>query len=77
LPSVEFTEDDLEQFEPPVREALLRLWRHQVSRKPPEDSIPQAPGLKVTDHKTADDLAKEWRDHYKGGAVHRDPQDGG
>ena len=74
MATVEFTEEDLDQFVPEVAEALLRLSRQQAEKKPKKEGIAQAPGLKVTHHKTADDLAKEWRDHYKGGAVHYDPQ---
>jgi hypothetical protein len=71
---IDFTDEDLEQFEPSVQEALLRLARQQLELKQPRQSpISPSPGLKVTEHKTPEDFDREWRARYNQGTIHVDP----
>lgn len=74
MPQIDFTEDDLEQFEPLVREALLRLARQQLeSQEPRQPTSRTEPNLQILEHKKPEDLEAEWRRRYNQGVIHVDP----
>lgn len=73
---IDFTDEDLAQFDPAVQEALLRLQRQQeADRAPPPNLRPEPLGIKILEHKTHEDFDEEWRRRYKDGAIWHDTPD--
>ena len=71
---IDFTDEDLKQFKPIVREAILRLQRQQEERVAPQQGLrPEPVGIKILEHKTHEDFDREWWARYKGGAIYHDP----
>ena len=71
---IDFTDEDLKQFNPVIREAILRLQRQQEEARDPGPNLrPEPLGIKVLQHKTHEDFDAEWKSRYKDGAIWHDP----
>jgi hypothetical protein len=71
---IDFTEEDLQQFKPVIREAILRLQRQQEEARHPEPDLRTPPlGIDIIEHKTHEDFDREWKSRYKNGAIWHDP----
>lgn len=62
---ISFDENDLGQFEPKVREALMRLYRQQVQINADPDAPLPARGLRVLETVTEEDRRKSSGIQYR------------